>query len=481
MFSHEEDGIDVEGLRQQFEAERAAGRLGYFSLAELEHLLEWYLFHRLYPQAYEVIQHAASLYQDAPEVPFWRSRVAFERERYAEAYLHAMAALEKILLTAEVYNHFIEVCMAAERVDSALYVFDLWWEEAPTPAEKARAAAFLAEELLVRKQAEEAIPILWQGWAVYPARRLYFAAQLAKAYQQSQRESEGLQAFFARLWDHPSDVSLWLGLARLYLVKGSYAQGVQALEQARLLLEATENDSDTAWGTLYRLWAQYYEAIGQPFQAYRAWLQAREHLPYHPQVLGRLVAYYQENGLWEAAEPYLQRLHQKAPHWAQTRWHLARHLHHTGQYKDASSYYQTLLHHPQYGPEATYHLLRLYLETHRVDRLKKLLDKLLSRYGKTPTPWLYWVKRAYQEKLEGLAYLLLESLLRKKKKLDTASLYYWHAALALSRGQVEGAAHSLEQALLLAPAEATLFTELTQKLGSLPLPISWLLRQYGLR
>ncbi|GIV25814.1 MAG: hypothetical protein KatS3mg026_1506 [Bacteroidia bacterium] len=168
MFSHEEDGIDVEGLRQQFEAERAAGRLGYFSLAELEHLLEWYLFHRLYPQAYEVIQHAASLYQDAPEVPFWRSRVAFERERYAEAYLHAMAALEKILLTAEVYNHFIEVCMAAERVDSALYVFDLWWEEAPTPAEKARAAAFLAEELLVRKQAEEAIPILWQGLGGLP-------------------------------------------------------------------------------------------------------------------------------------------------------------------------------------------------------------------------------------------------------------------------------------------------------------------------
>jgi len=481
MFPPEEDGIDVEGLRQQFEAERAAGSLGYFSLAELEHLLGWYLGRRLYPQAYEVIEHTASLYPDAPEVPFWRSRVAFERERYAEAYLHAMAALEKIPLTAEVYNHLIEVCMVVERVDSALHLFALWWEEAPTTAEKARAAAFLTEELLARGYTEVAIPLLWQGWTVYPARRLYFVARLAKAYQQSQRVAEGLQAFFARLWEQASDFSLWLGLARLYLAKHSYAQVVQALEQARLLLEATENDSDTAWGTLYRLWAQYYEALGQPFEAYRAWLQAREHLPYHPEVLLRLVAYYHQNGQWEAAEPYLQRLYQKAHYLAGTRWHLARHLHHTGHYQEASLYYRTLLRHPHYGPEAAYHLLRLYLETQQLDRLKKHLDSLLNRYGEAPALWLSWARRAYQDKLERLAYLLLENLRRKKGGFPTASLYYWHAALALNRGHLEQAAHSLEQALLLAPDQARLFTELTQGQTSLPLPLSWLLRQYGLR
>lgn len=481
MFSQEEDGIDVEGLRQQFEAERAAGSLGYFSLAELEHLLDWYLFHRLYPQAYEVIQHATALYPDAVEVPFWRSRVAFEQERYAEAYLHAMAALEKMPLTAEVYNHFIEVCMAVERVDSALHLFALWWEEAPTPTEKARAAAFLTEELLAHGYPAVAIPLLWQGWEVCPARRLYFVARLTAAYKRSSRLEEGLQAFFSHLWDHAPDLSLWLGLARLYLSKHSYAQVVQALEQARLLLEATENDHHVAWGTLYRLWAQYYEEIGQSFEAYRAWLQAREYLPYHPQVLLRLVAHYQENGRWEAAEPYLQRLHQKAPYLARTRWYLARHLHHAGQYKDASLYYRSLLHHHHYGPEAAYYLFRLYLETQRFDRLKKHLNEMLSRYGEAPTPWLYWVRRAYEEKFEGLAYFLLESLLRQKKGLETASLYYWHAALALSRGHLERAVHSLEQALLLAPGQVTLFTDLTKELAPLPLPISWLLRHYGLR
>lgn len=481
MFWQDEDGVDVEGLRRQFEREQREGIQGYYSQAELEQLLEWYLARQQYKEAQQVIGHAAYLYPTSQRLLIWKSRLAYEKGHYTEAYVHGMAAFHSIEMSSELYEHLVETCMAAEHVEAAMQVLDAWWEEAPSNQERSRSAAFLAEELIGRGRLVEAIPLLWRGWEVDPENRLYFPFRLVTVYRQAGLLAEGIHAFQAYLWQYPEEVGLWLGLARLYIDKCAYAQAAQALKQAEQLLAAEEIERNTHWGSLYRLWARYYEEQKQEAAAFRAWLQAREYTPYHPQVLTRLLAYYQRWEEWDAAEAYVHRLQEKAPHFPSVRWQIAEYLWTRDRIEEALPYYQTLLSLQGYFSQATAKLLMGYFRLRRFRPLWRLLRKLVQRHRADFVQWQYWIKESFRAGHFVLAYLLTKYVLRIHRYKVPSSLYYWHAALALRHGQLTPALHSLEQALLSCPTGVGLFYQLTQDQLPFSPPIQYLLSQYAHR
>ncbi|MCX7606287.1 MAG: hypothetical protein N2170_03340 [Bacteroidia bacterium] len=478
MFWHEEDGVDVEGLRQQFERQQREGKPGYYSQAELEHLLEWYLEHRRTDRARQVVDHAAYLYPWCSRVSFWRSRVAYEEGRFLEAYVHGMVAFREMEPSHELYEYLLEVCMAANRSEAAVRVLEAWWEQASTLDERSRAAAFLAEEYIARGQWRRAIPFLWRGWAVDERERLYFPFRLASAYRHAQLVEQGLYVFEERLWEQPMNVGLWLGLARLYLYKHAYVQAGQALHQVELLLQVREEEASAYWGALYRLWGMWYELHGKEAEAFRAWLQARHYQPHHIQVLSRLISYYQRWGEVEAAEPYLRRLYERAAHLPMARRQIADFLWAAGRAEESLVYYRSLLGRPSHRTFALGRLFSGYFRLRKARVLRRLLRYASLHFRDEPEAWLHWIREAYHAKQIGLAYLLAEHGLRIHQGRLSPSFYYWHAAVALRQGYVKRALYSLEQALIALPQGVSLFHELVGEGTPLPHSVDFLLKRY---
>lgn len=254
MFWHDEDEVDIEGLRERYESESRMGKLGYYSQGELKELFDWYMESSDFSAARSVIEHATYLYPDWIQPRWWRSLIAYEEGRHLEAYVQGLQAFEQMPLSAEVYEHLVEVSVAIGRLDVASWIFELWWDEAQTNREKSWGAQLLAETLLFHQNPASAIPFLWKAWRFASLKRqLVITRYLALAYRQIGQLEAGLHAFYKEIWEYPSAPSLWLGLARLYLDKLAYSQTLQALREAQHLLESQEITSPTLHAELHIL------------------------------------------------------------------------------------------------------------------------------------------------------------------------------------------------------------------------------------
>lgn len=478
MFWQEGDEVDVEGLRARFEAQQEAGALGYYSEAEVEQLLELYLEEEQWSRARQVLEHARYLYPDSGRLPLWQSRLLYEGGRHWEAYVQAMEAFKRIQLSPEVYEYLIEVCLQVDRVDTAMQVWEAWWEEVPQPDMRGWGAGFFAEALLQRQAWPEAIAVLWQGWQSAPQKALYFIVRLVKAYRRSGCIAEGIYTFQRYLWEEPLEVSLWIGIAQLYLHKHAYAQAAQALRQAEALLQATETEDPAVWGALYRLWARWHQAHGHTLEAFRAWLQARHFQPNHPHTLRALLAYYQAQGEYDAAEPYLRKLAQNWVHIPLVRKEIADFRWQQGHIEEALLYYRTLTGKNGYASHAIIRLLIGYFWQKKAKSLYKLLRYIGRRFVGQKKVWLAWIQEAYSMQALPLALLLSEEALRLHKEKLPAEFYYLRAAVALRLGDLQKAAHALESALLMKPEKVSLFYSAFSEEKPVPLVIRHLLARY---
>jgi len=478
MFWDEEDEVDVEGLRQRFERESQADALGYYSQNELQELFDWYLESNAPQSMRTVIEHASYLYPEWIQVEWWRSLLAYEEERYMEAYVHGMRAFEHLPLTKEVYEHLVEVSLTVGRTEVAQALLEQWWDEASSDNQRAWGAMIIGEVLLLRDAPEAALPYLWRGWTVASGKReLTILRLLAQAYRRSGRYDEGVHAFHRRLWIEPTRVSLWLGLARMYLYKYAYAQANQALNEAETLLNASEMDASLFRAELHKLRAQWYEAFQRWDEAFRQWLWVRHYQPNHPFTLSKLLEYYQRIGDREAAERYVERLYKYGIHLWRVRQQIADFHWEEGRYDQAMLYYRTLLGHPVYRAHA---LGRLLLGAVKV-RDKRTLQRAL-RYGQKhfahrPTVWLGWVEMAFRMGYHVFALSLLEYAFKQKDFRPPARAFYWHAALSVLTRRYEAGLLSLELALIADRSQLSFFYELIQ--GSyLPVPYRRLIQRY---
>lgn len=476
FWDEEEDGLDLEELQQRFEAQLREGGVAHYSLAELRHLLEWYLTTEQTDKAYRVLDHAGYLYPDSVELGLWRSWLLYEEERFKEAYVEAMAAFPRLPLTQEVYEHLIQVCLAAEKMDTAAYIFEVWWDEAPEAAQRGQAAATLAEAYQRLRQPTQAIPILWRGWEADPSRSRYFVQRLVSAYWQSGQIPQGVQAFWMRIWEHPEEAVLWIGLGQLYTEKMAWSQAQQALQQAEILLEAQEEESAGTWAILYRARALLAEACGQEFEAFRAWLQVREYAPRHLQTLSRILDFYMRWQEWQAGEVYLRQLRHLAPRSPVLQCKIADFLWATQRIPEAVPYYRGLLRSKKYAPHATNRLFQAYFQLRDAEALYKLTQYVKRHLSIPDTLWLSWIAEAFQAQQANYAFFLAAFALRLRRRA-APQLYYWHAALALHKNLVREAVVSLEQALLADPKGLSLFYQAAPV--PLPLPVQSLLRRYA--
>lgn len=478
MFWYEEDEIDVEGLRQRFEGEWQAGRLTYYSQSELKELFEWYMEESRFSAARLLIDHASYLYPDWEQVKWWRSRIAYEEERYLEAYVQGMEAFERMPLTPEVYEHLIEVSLAAGRGEAAEWLFELWWEETESGAARSWGARLLAEGYLFRGEWEKAIPYLWKGWSVAsPPRQMTFIQYLVGAYRRSEKLHEGLHAFSQQLWESPLEPTLWLGLARLFLSKFAYNQAAQALHQAASLLESTEEPEDRWMGELHILWALWHEAQGHREEAFRSWLWARHYLPRKAIILSHLVLHYQRLGDLQSARRYVESLYKYGLHSPRIRRQIADFHWEEGSYVRAIFQYRTLIKHEKHRIHALGRLMVSLIKVREFSRLRGVLRYAMRHMARTPQAWLEWVEMAFAAGEHAFALHLLERAFRLKGLVLPAAAFYWHAALLVYQRQYDAALVSLELALLTDSTQVELFHRLTEGL-SLPHPFRVLLHRY---
>ncbi|MEN2991964.1 MAG: hypothetical protein ABDH91_00215 [Bacteroidia bacterium] len=473
----QEDGIDLEGLRQRFESEWRQGQAGYYSQSELEELWEWYIEHEALSQARALLAHAEHLYPEWPRLSYWRSVLAYCEGKSWTAYTWGLRAFEENPPTPSLCRHLVETCLSVGRTVEAERFWRTWWASSPTPKAKAESAIFLAGSYYWHRRPEKALPFLWKAWRVYPPYRLKLTAKIAALYHQTGRLTEGLAAYWRCLWTNPHQIPAWLGLAQLYLHKLSYSQLEQALEQVQRLL-AKKPEWTRAWALYYRLQAQAYEAQGKFAEAFQAWLQAREYEPSHPLTLLHLVRHYQRLGEVEAAEPYVRRLYQVGLHLPEVRQLIAD-LHWSAhRMEEALLYYRTLLRSPAHRTHALSRLIQGSFQLGKTRDLFHFLRYAAKRFSEEGGPWLQWIQEAYEKGALPLAYLLSTYALRAQSRRPTSRLYYWHAALALRYNRVPRALRSLELALLADAAEVGLFYRLTADLPQLPRPIQALLRRY---
>lgn len=479
MFWDDEDGVDVESLRERFEQEWRAGVPGYYSQSELEELFDWYMDSEDYSAARPVIDHAAYLYPDWAQVIWWRSLLAYEEERYLEAYVLGMQALEVLPLSAALYEHLVEVSLTVGRPEAAYELFEQWWESSTTDAQRAWGARVIGEILLFRGEAGTAIPFLWRGWTVAPPKReLILLRLLTRVYHHTRRHEEGLHAFYQKLWSQPERISLWLGLARLYLYKLAYPQVRQALQEAARLLDAQDREMPAHHVELHTLHALYYEAYQQRDEAFREWLRARHYQPGNPHILSRILTYYQEVGDRESAHFYVERLYRHGMHLWQVRRQIADFHWGEGRYDQAVLYYRTLLGHPGHRRHALGRIMLGALTMREPSTLRRALRYAHRYFPEDPQAWLDWVEAAFRAGHKAFALYLLEYALKLKSFMPPPGAFYWHAALSIHARRYEAGLLSLEIALLADPARVKLFYELTRGL-SLPTPYRSLLHRYS--
>lgn len=479
MFWDDEDGVDVESLRERFEQEWRAGVPGYYSQGELEELFDWYMEAGDYAAVRPVIDHAAYLYPDWGQVLWWRSLLAYEEERYLEAYVLGMRALEVLPLSAALYEHLVEVSLLTGRTEAAYELFEQWWDAATKESQRAWGARVLGEILLLREEAEAAIPFLWQGWSITPQKwELSFLRLLTKAYHRIRHYEEGLHAFHSRLWEQPERPGLWLGLARLYLYKHAYSQARQALQEAVRLIDTHDEEMSAHHAALHMLLALYHEAHRQPEEAFRHWLWARHHQPENPHILCKIMAHYQQTGDMESAHFYAERLARYGMHLWQVRRQIADLHWGEGQYDQALPHYRTLLGHPRHRGHALGRILLGALKIHDISTLRRALRYAKRYFLGDAQAWLSWVEAAFNTGHKAFALYLLEYALKLRDFSPPPRAFYWHAALSLHTRRYEAGLMSLEIALLAAPAGVRLFYDLTR---GLPLPTSYrrLLHRYN--
>lgn len=478
MFWQDEDGVDVEGLLRRFESENRAGRLGYYSQGELQELFDWYFAEENTHALRQVIDHATYLYPDWVQVIWWRSRLAYEEERYLEAYVQGLRAFEELPLSSEVYEHLIAVSVAVGRLDTARWIWELWRDEPHSSEKQVWGARVFAETCFAYQQWEGAIPILWQAWQMASAQHeLSLIRLLTYAYRKSGRYDIALHEFHRAIWESPERAALWLGLAQIYFHKMGYAQARQALIQSEMLLSVLDEPPSALLAELYSLRAQIEEAYGNSEMALWAWLWAREYAPHRPSILMRLFEYQRQRGEKDSAYYYLEKLHRYAMHLPRVRQLIADFYWDEKRYGQAIVYYQSLLPHKGYRVYAIGRAMLSALRLRDVSVLKKLIRRSRQLYGDAANVWLMWVQLAFAEREYAFALFLTEQLLRLRMRMPAAA-YYWHAALAARQRQYDLALHSLEIGLLANPKELSLFQQATSDL-LLPKPFHVLIQRYS--
>ncbi|MCS7188352.1 MAG: hypothetical protein RMJ66_01360 [Bacteroidia bacterium] len=478
MFWLEEEGEpDVEELRRQFEQQSEEGP-GYYTLRELERLIQWYLRHGETQKARQVIKHGSHLYPDSAHLNMWWSWLAYEERRYVEAYVHGMNALEEMPPSPELYAYLMQVCALARRPIAAKQVWERWWEDFPAWEERRRASAFLAETLIRLRMYKEAISYLWSGWLIEEKNSLYFPRRLAFAYRAAGEVEMGIWDFYNYLWHSPKEVELWLGLAQLYIYKLAYRQALQALEEAEELLVERVESLPSYWAFLYRLRAQVYEAQGCSDEAYRCWLHARHYHPTHLLTLCRLLDYYYQAKDYEGGMPYLRRLVKRGTHSPRVRRQIADFLWEAGRLEEALPYYKSLMSKKAHQREVVERLLLGYYGLQQYKSLKHLLEQIAREFQGDWAKWTYWVQKILGKSQGSLALLLTSYTLRIHQRQVPPSFYYWHAVAALQANELRLALWALEQGLLKAPNEINLFLSFFPASDDLPLPVRLLIKRY---
>ncbi|MCX7651469.1 MAG: hypothetical protein N2200_01175 [Bacteroidia bacterium] len=479
MFWHDEDEVDIEGLRERYESEDRAGKLGYYAQSELKELFDWYMDCEDFQAARTVIEHATYLYPDWAQPLWWRSLLAYAEGRNLEAYVQGMQAFEQMALSAEVYEHLVEVSVAAGRSDVASWLFELWWDEASEDAEKSWGAQLLAEILLLHGIPEAAISFFWTSWRLAPSKqKLTITRNLALAYKTMGKYDAGIHAFHKELWEYPTEPSLWLGLVRLYLYKLSYAQALQALQEAEQLLETHTLNSPILYAELYSLKALWHEAHHQSNEAYRAWLWARHYKPTKPYIMSKLLGYYLSQNDLDGAQLYAEKLCKVGLHIPQVRKQIADYYWQRRQYDQATMHYRTLIKHPKHRINAIGRLFVGALITRDIGTLQKLLRYGAKHFAQQPSAWLHWIEAVFSAGYKVFALRLVEYALRLSDFKPSAPIFYWHAALSVQNRAYDAALISLELALISAPTQVELFLKLTQGIA-LPTPFYSLLRRYN--
>ncbi|MCX8112943.1 MAG: hypothetical protein N3E49_07110 [Bacteroidia bacterium] len=479
MFWNENDEVDIEALCQRFEMEWKKEALGYYGQGELGELFEWYLESENYAAAQIVLEHANYLYPEWIQPQWWRSLLAYRQERYLEAYVQGMKAFEQLPLTSEIYQHLIEVCLAARRLEEAHELLELWWDENPDDRRRSWGAWFLGEALFHQGDLSAAIPVLWRAWGVaIPRQELRIVRLLTGAYIHSGNCAEGIHAFQRKLWIEPTRFSLWLGLARLYLHKLAYAQARQALQEAEPLLAAEEDIPASAHAEYHKLWAIWYESHGDLNGAFREWLRARHYQPTQPYILSKLLEHYQRMGDEVAMRSYVERLYQYGMHRARVRRQIADFHWLEGRYDQATLYYQTLLPHRKERRYAIERILLGALHLRDFRMLRKAITYGSRHFSDQPDVWIQWVRSLFLAGYKMFALRLLEHFLKMRDASVPAAVFYWYAALSVHNKRYEAGLLSLEVALLANPAQVKLFHTLTQG-AMLPLSYWKLLHRYG--
>lgn len=460
MFWHEEDEVDVETLRERFESEWRRGELGYFSQGELQELFDWYVEEENYPAARSVIEHADYLYPNWAQVEWWRSILAYQEERYLEAYVQGMRAFEQLPLNEEVYQHLIEICLAVGRTDQAMWILELWWDEFPQERKRVWASRFLAEGLLYRNELALAAAVLWRAWEVASsAQEMRLVRLLVSTYRRAKEYEKGIRAFETRLWETPMRVPLWLGLARLYLEKFAYAQALQALEQAELLLSTEEKVSNAWHAEFYILRALWHEAHGHREEAFRAWLWARHYQPQNPIILSKLLEHYLQLGDEVAIQAYIERLHRTGMHLPQVRRQIADYYQRREEYDQALLYYKSLLASKKERPYALGQIFLAALRKGDASTLRQALRYAVRYFPNRPEVWSRWVKAMFEAGYKAFALRFIEYAMKMEDFIPSAAIYYWHALLSVHNRQYEAGLISLELGLLRSPSQVKFFLE----------------------
>lgn len=474
MFWADEDGIDIEALRQQFEQDLAEDNLQFYSLEGLEQLFEWYLEEEQSAKAQAVLAHADTLYPNEPRLFLWRSYLASYQRQWSKAHFYIEKAFEAMPPDRAVYEQYISVCTELGRHQQAAHILLAYAEDFPE---------IVAEVWRFGVQAFEYVgawePMIWAAWRGLeeaPNEWLYFLQRLIQGYKRAQRLAEGIAAFWEQLWQVPTDFVLWLGLAVLYYEKGAYALALQALEQVWELLTLAEQVEERWWAQYYYWRGRALQALGDWDAAYQSFLWARRYAPQARPIQAALIAYYHHKQQWALAEPYVRSLIQSE--WAHpTAYRLiADQLWAQGQWRLAAQFYWRLLKHAAHAEHAMERLLWHYSEWQARSGFRRCLRVASKLFADRPMLWLRWSQQALMRGQLWYAWNLIDYAVEQLFH-RMAPLYYWHAALSWQVGDITKAYKSLENALLRAPQEYKLFF---QGLGSpkIPLPLQKLFERY---
>ncbi len=471
-----ENELDREELIQRFEAENAAGTLGYYSWAALEELFLEYIETGERAMAERVLSHAQYLYEGNPRLYYLYSHLALEKDNLIEARAYIQKAFQFMAPDRALYEQYIYILVQLRQYEEAYWLLEAYEEDFPEAAgEVWRYGIALLE---VHKAWSQIRRIAWRGIEKAPSHDTYFWWKLLRSYEHAGEISQGIQDFWTATWSRPADYRFWIGLAYLYERKLAYQQALSALREAEALLSFEEEASDSWWTLQYYVAARVYESMGLWEEAFRAYLQVRHYRPRLVSALVGIIRYYHRQERWSEAEPHLRKAIRIAGRRPVVQALAAEHLWAQGDWNLAAQLYEALLTHEPHAEKAVERLLLHYAEQEDRKAFRRVLIKAAKVFPQKPNLWLKWSLQAHARNQVLYAWYIVDhAMSRIEKRYLPAALYFWHAGLAWNLGHRARALHSLEQGLL---RDATQVHYLKKALpdSEIPLPLKHLLRRY---